>query len=126
VKSRTVSLLVAISVIIILTILLTLPGSALPKENWFATIYLDKWVHIVLFFLLVIAWTNALGKFYPTAKDWLPICCLIGLCAVLYGTGMEFVQKYFVVNRSFEMKDILADAGGSLLGILFSLRYIKK
>jgi hypothetical protein len=40
---------------------------------------------------------------------------------------MEFVQKYFINNRSFDEGDIIADAAGCTLGVLFSLkRYIKK
>jgi VanZ family protein len=40
---------------------------------------------------------------------------------------MEFVQKYFVSNRSFDIGDILADGVGSFLGSAFSIRkYIKK
>jgi hypothetical protein len=40
---------------------------------------------------------------------------------------MEFVQKHFVTNRSFDIGDIAADAIGSIIGLFFSLgRYIKK
>ena len=35
------------------------------------------------------------------------------LLAIVYGTGMEFVQKYLVVNRSFDGADIVADAAGA-------------
>ncbi|MDB5210059.1 MAG: VanZ family protein, partial [Sediminibacterium sp.] len=37
-----------------------------------------------------------------------------------YGTIMEFVQKYWIPNRSFEIADILADSTGSLLAYLAS------
>ncbi len=49
------------------------------------------------------------------------------ILAIAYGTGMEFVQKHLVANRSFDIGDIAADAIGSIIGLLFSLaRYIKK
>jgi len=45
----------------------------------------------------------------------------------VYGVCMEFVQKYFVVNRSFDIGDIIADAIGCIIGFLFSWsRYLKK
>lgn len=37
-----------------------------------------------------------------------------------YGIAMEFVQKYWVINRSFEKMDILADSVGCLLALAFS------
>ncbi len=40
---------------------------------------------------------------------------------------MEFIQKYFIPNRSFDIGDIIADGIGSAAGLLISLRmYIKK
>ena len=55
------------------------------------------------------------------------IIVIIGIVSLLYGVGMEFVQKYFINNRSFDNGDIIADAVGCTLGVLFSLgRYIKK
>lgn len=52
---------------------------------------------------------------------------MIALIWILYGIGMEFVQKHFVPNRSFDAGDILADAIGSLAGFYYSKRtYLKK
>jgi VanZ family protein len=112
---------------VISSILLTLPGSALPKEDWLDKIWFDKWAHILLFFVSVISWCkfgsektqkNELGK-------QLFIWIAIGL--LLYGTGMEFVQKYFIKNRSFDLGDVIADAVGCGMGLIYSLkRYIKK
>jgi hypothetical protein len=40
---------------------------------------------------------------------------------------MEFVQKYFIYNRSFDEGDIVADALGGALGVYFSIKkFIKK
>jgi len=51
----------------------------------------------------------------------------MAVIAFLYGIGMEFVQRYLVVNRSFDVGDIIADGVGALAGFLFSSRtYIKK
>jgi len=43
---------------------------------------------------------------------------LIFFLSCLYGTGMEYYQKYFVANRSFETGDILADIAGSAIAFL--------
>ena len=109
------------------TILLTLPGSAFPKENWLNKIWIDKWVHIGMFSIIVISvcWGWYKGKTVPGKLKLYFI--LIGVVCLGYGVAMEFVQKYWIPNRSFDMGDIVADGLGSIAGVIFSFkRYIKK
>ena len=54
------------------------------------------------------------------------ILILITIGALLYGTGMELVQKYFIANRSFDTGDIAADAGGCGIALLYVLKRLKK
>lgn len=113
--------------LIIVTILLVLPGSSFPQENWLSRIWFDKWVHIGLFAILVILWCWALSGFKLESiklKRYF-ITCALGWLA--YGLGMEFIQKYFVINRFFDSGDIIADGIGCIIGLIFSWqRYIKK
>ena len=51
---------------------------------------------------------------------------MMGFFCLCYGIAMEFVQKYFIPNRSFDVGDIIADGIGSIIGILYSLRRYKK
>jgi hypothetical protein len=98
--------------------LLTLPGSTFPKEDWFDAIQLDKWIHIGMFGTLV-------GLFYwPFKNEWLSPgfrvkAILISLLALAYGIAMEFVQKNYIPNRSFDVYDIVADGVGSFLPVFF-------
>jgi VanZ family protein len=50
----------------------------------------------------------------------------IAIYFFIYGIAMEFVQKYFIPNRSFDLKDVLADGLGCSIGLLISRRNIKK
>jgi len=51
----------------------------------------------------------------------------IAITGTIYGVGMEFVQRYFIPNRSFDVGDIIADAVGCTIGVIYSIsRYIKK
>jgi VanZ family protein len=112
---------------VISSILLTLPGSALPKEDWFDKIWFDKWIHILLFFVLAISWCRYGSE--KTQKNELrkQLFIWITIGILLYGIGMEFVQKYFIKNRSFDLGDVIADAVGCGMGLIYSLkRYIKK
>lgn len=109
------------------TILLTLPGKDLPSAGWMDKIEFDKIVHIGLFSILTALWCRAVKNSKKNLKPVQQLFMIVALVVVIYGTGMEFIQKYFVPNRSFDTGDILADAIGSLVGFLFATKvYIKK
>ena len=115
-----------VSWLIISTILLTLPGSAFPKENWLEKIWFDKWVHIGMFAIMVFLWCWSVLRLNYGIEKLKNIFLVIAIVWLLYGTGMEFVQKYYIANRSFDAGDILADGVGCLIGLLYSWkRYIK-
>lgn len=114
------SILPAIGWLIICTVLLVLPGSAFPKEDWLSKIWFDKWVHIGLFAIMVVLWCWGLKE--KLKEKYI----LVSVAALAYGVAMEFIQQYFIVNRSFDIGDIVADAVGCLIGHWFSYMYIKK
>lgn len=112
--------------LIISTVLLTIPGTAFPKENWLNKIWFDKWVHIGLFAIMVVLWCWAMQRLNYTKEKLKRAFILIALGWLCYGIGMEFVQKYCVANRSFDSGDIIADGLGCLAGFIYSCkRYIK-
>jgi len=113
------STLLAVIWLIFISFLFFLPGSALPKEDWLDAIYFDKWVHFGFFAVLLFLW-----RFYfpPSAKyHWLLLAV-----AFAYGLGVELIQHYFIINRSFDIGDVAADIAGAFAGIWFWNRYIKK
>jgi len=73
-----------------------------------------------MFFLLCFFFSYPFTKSgYPLAKK--QNCfLLIALAGITYGTVMEFVQKYWIPGRSFELLDIAADSVGSLLALVYS------
>jgi VanZ family protein len=101
---------------VICTILLTLPGTAFPKENWLDKIWFDKWVHIGLFAVLVFLLCWGLLRFTIDEKKLKRLFILFTVDCLVYGIVMEFVQDNLVPNRSFDYGDILADAVGCLAG----------
>lgn len=112
---------------IVSTFLLIIPGTAFPKENWLDKIWFDKWVHIGMFGILVVLWCWAMQKKYAAVSMVRNLFIIIAFICLAYGIAMEFVQKYFIINRSFDGGDIIADAAGCLLGVWFSLRrFVKK
>lgn len=115
---------IAIIYCICVTILFFLPGSAFPKNNWFSTIYLDKWIHIALFFGL--SFLCCWGFSITRRKHLLFLLIFV----LIYGLGVEIIQEKMIKNRSFDFADWVADFLGSFLGIitwnLVNQRYIKK
>ena len=72
--------------------------------------------------VLVISWAIYKWKKVISKKTILYIM----LACIAYGIGMEFVQKYWVINRSFDMGDIAADTVGSIIGMIVSMRLYGK
>jgi len=123
-KKKHLAIWPALGWFILTTTLLCLPGSAFPKEHWFDKIWLDKWVHVGLFAVMVFLSCGAISR---RMKKKTLAFRQIAFYFFLYGIVMEFIQKYFIPNRSFDIGDIVADGIGCIVGLFLSVRlYIKK
>jgi VanZ family protein len=92
-------------------VLFFLPGSALPKESWLDAIHFDKIVHIGLFAVLIfLCRTSGILN----VKNYVLVLLLL---AFMYGLSVEFIQKEWVSNRSFDLTDLAADMAGSVIGL---------
>lgn len=114
------ALYIPITWTIIIGILLTLPGSALPDESAFKIPQFDKIVHITLFGGFVFLWDLHLSKRFPEAIRMVRWFFIIYVLANVYGISMEYVQKYWIPGRDFDLADIIADMIGAGLGYGFS------
>lgn len=107
----------AIGWFIIASILFFLPGEDIPEVSFLDLIYFDKWVHIGLFAGLV--FLSAL-PFIKAGKCTRGLLIKISILFVLYGVGVEFIQKFLNEGRSFDYTDMIADAAGCIIGSVFS------
>lgn len=103
-----------------------LPGQVFPKENWLSKIYFDKIVHVGMFAGLVFFWCGFIKKNEKIFTAMQQIFVWIALGGCVYGIVMEFVQKYFIPNRSFDIVDILADTIGSIAGLVVATKLFAK
>ena len=115
---RSTIIFLAISWLLVVTVLLCMPGSEFPTISWLNKIWFDKWVHIGLFLVLVAVWCRV----YVNKKTFLRI----SLVALLYGAAMELVQHYFIPFRSFDAGDIIADGIGCAAGYFIAVKYFLK
>jgi VanZ family protein len=122
-KPQIVSFIPGIIWTMIIFVLLVMPGSDIPSNDFFELIYFDKWVHIGLFSILTILWIYPfLGSISRSAG----VFVIISLSSITYGVVMEFIQKYFATNRSFDLTDILADSIGTCLGLVLIIKFSKQ
>ena len=113
------SLLFAVGWLLLVTILLCIPGSKLPKINWNDKIWLDKWAHFFLFLTLVFLWCRVYTNKIPPGKV-KRIYLAIVIISMIYGIGTEIVQHYFIPFRYFDYRDIIADSLGAMAGYFFA------
>jgi hypothetical protein len=97
------------------TVLLSLPGDMIGSGS--SIPYFDKWMHIGLFGVLNFLWILPLLLYRSGNRAGV---LAISFGVFLYGLLMEFFQLYCIPNRSFEWADVLADAAGTALALLFS------
>jgi len=124
-KKNVPAIIFAVIWLLLVTSLLCIPGTRLPKITWEDKVWLDKWVHIFLFMILVILWSKAYSHKKNTNSGGRKIFFEIMIVGCFYGIAMEFVQKYFIPFRSFDVGDIIADAIGCVVGYLISIKKIK-
>lgn len=111
---------------LVIMILTCLPGSDLPKVGWLEKIHFDKLVHIGMFAVLVFLFSFPYFKSQPHSAKKIHYFLVIAIIASLWGLAIEFIQKYFVVGRSFDLLDWAADSLGSLISFLYCRSRIEK
>lgn len=108
-------------------VLLLMPGSDLPKTvDWLDKIYFDKWVHVFIFGLMTLLFLLPLFNGNIAAgrkKIWTTVIASV-LCG--WGLSVEFLQKYYVPSRGYELTDWAADCAGIVFGVLLSFKLAGK
>lgn len=93
-----------------------LPGGYIPNENGFALPNFDKLIHLGMFGGFAFLWSLYLSRFrLPTGKLLLGFFCFY-LLSNGFGVAMEFVQKYWIPGRDYDLADIIADMWGAGIG----------
>lgn len=96
-------------------ILLCLPGSMVPGTGIFGMPNLDKVVHVILFGTNVLFWGWHFSGRNPSSTRLRTIVISTAAAIIILGIVLEYVQLYFIPNRSFDNWDIVADAAGAIL-----------
>ncbi|WP_143309843.1 VanZ family protein [Chitinophaga vietnamensis] len=114
--------------VVMIFILCTLPGKDIPTTPFLEKIHFDKFVHFGLFGGIVFFFSLAIyqKKKYVSAGTLL----LFVVLSAAYGVAIEFIQKYWAIDRSFDLYDALADTLGAIAGVwvfkLFQKYFLSK
>jgi VanZ family protein len=110
---------------ILIQVLLCLPGSAIPSKGIFSTPQIDKFVHIILFGGFTWLWSYWLYR--RGADNLVLLFFIIYIIAAADGIVLEFVQRDYIPNRSFDPVDIIADMSGASIAYgICNIRYLSR
>ena len=82
----------------------------------------DKLIHFTLYFVFVILWY----RFLIYRKSFLvENKVALVVVSIVLGIIIEILQKYYTQSRHADFFDVLANSLGSIVGILFSIKYFE-
>ena len=107
----------------ILTLGSLLPGETLNYRPLEGRYPLDKIIHVLMYFVMMISISFAIKANEIYNKNYI---ILSGILLFVYSIVLEGIQEWLIPGRSFELMDIIANFIGTLLGYITFLVMIKK
>ena len=99
--------------------LVCIPNDEIPKIGWLININFDKVVHICVFGLLAVLFCWPFYRSNATTVARINYFIKIAIATSVWGLATEFIQKFWVPGRSFDMFDWAADTLGALIAYWF-------
>lgn len=108
----------------IVLVLICMPGRDLPGNSFLEKIQFDKFVHACMFGLMVILFVRPIAQSALAIASKRKYYIQITVITILWGLATEFIQKYLVAGRTFDLWDFVADAVGGIIACWFSIKYL--
>jgi hypothetical protein len=115
----------AIAWFLIVFFIMSLPGRYIPKIAWLNDIYFDKWVHAGFFGLMTLLFCLPFHRSPFANSKRFYYFIKIALAASIWGLAIEFIQKFFITGRTFDLLDWAADSVGCFVAFLIARKYLK-
>jgi len=106
-------------------VLTLMPASDVPTVSWMDNIpNFDKIVHAVLFGGLAFLFALPLLKSGFTERQKINYSIKISLAVIVWGIAIEFLQKFYVTSRDFDLFDWAADTVGVIIALWLIIRIL--
>ena len=103
----------------IVLVLTSLPAGDIPKVGWLDKIYFDKWVHAGLFAGLTFLFCWPFHKSDFSTQKRINYFIKIAIATSIWGLTTEFIQRFYISGRSFDLLDWAADSLGAFIALWF-------
>jgi VanZ family protein len=110
----------------IVAALTLMPGSDIPKVGWLDRIKnLDKVVHASLFGVLTFLFSMPYFKSGLSFEQKRNYIIRISLAAIVWGITVEFIQRFYIPGRDFDLLDWTADSLGVIIAFWVCIKILK-
>ena len=111
----------------IVGILTLMPAKDVPEVGWMDNIHnFDKFVHADLFGGVVFLFSLPFIISHLSKKQKINYLIRISLASVIWGITIEFLQKFYVPSRDFDLLDWAADSVGVILSLWLVIVILKR
>lgn len=105
----------AITWAIVILVLSGIPGSSLDKVSFWEIIYLDKIMHMFMYFILTLLLISGFKKQLNTRNEKIQPCFYSVIIGIFYGGIVELLQEFIFPERSAELFDFISNSFGTIL-----------
>ena len=97
-------------------VLICLPGEDVPEQpGWLNIPEFDKLVHATLFGGIVFWFCMPFKKSSIDRADKINLFIKISIATIVWGIATEYIQKFFIDGRQFDLLDWAADSAGAII-----------
>lgn len=102
----------------IIALVISIPGSNIPKSSLLNIPYFDKLVHACMFAVFSLLLVYGFFKQPKSSFFARQAYILAFILCTIYGGATELMQYFFFASRSGEVVDFIANISGSVVGMI--------
>ena len=110
----------------VVLVLVCLPGKDVPSIDWLSKISFDKFVHTGIFAVMGLLFMLPIALSSFDRKMKFHYFIRIAISVSIWGLMTEFIQRFWIPGRSFDLLDWAGDSLGALVAFIFCYtKYIR-